>query len=103
MKEMGKWWNSKEINLVQIDERVYGLHGWNGEEYCNCFEVFGDYNLKSGVDLFTLRPIYKENADEDSITIGYEITKNQRFLSKIKQPLGYFFYVFFCFLCAVYL
>lgn len=77
MKNVGKWWNSDKINLVQIDERVFGLHGWNGEVFCNCFEVFGEYNMESSEENYILTPIYQQKEEDDFQIIDYEITKGR--------------------------
>lgn len=39
VKELGKWWNDKEIKVVEIEGKAIALHGWNGNEYLECFEV----------------------------------------------------------------
>ena len=75
MKNVGKWWNDDNINLVEIDGNVYALHGWNGEGYYDCRRVFGDYNMESSKENYILTPIYQQNEEDDFRIIDYEITK----------------------------
>ena len=38
---IGKGWNDKSIDLVKIDDKVYALYGWDGEEWADCWECVG--------------------------------------------------------------
>ena len=75
MEEVGKWWSNDNINLVEIDGNVYALYGWNGEKYCNCWAVVGEYNMESSNENYILTPIYQQKEGEDTQIIDYEITK----------------------------
>lgn len=76
MKEVGKWWSNDNIKLVEIDEKIYALYGWNGEQYCDCWQAVGEYNTESSKDNYILTPIYQKKEGDDYLIIGYDITKN---------------------------
>lgn len=70
------WCSDKDIEIVKIENRYIALFGWNGEKYCDCFEV---EEVVNGVGF----GIKKENIivkqvvsfyDSDSYdVVGYEI------------------------------
>lgn len=71
---VGKWWNDKNIELVKINEKIYALHGWNGESYFNCWEVAE--NLIDVIDEkkeYIIKPVYKEIGEDEFELIEYEI------------------------------
>ncbi|MBP1971563.1 hypothetical protein J2Z83_003714 [Virgibacillus natechei] len=70
-KNVGTWWNDKDIDLVEIDGTVYALHGWNGEKFNNCWICTGEYNMVASEEEFEIEPIYSD--DEDMDIIGYEV------------------------------
>ena len=68
MKEVGKWWNG-DINLVEIDGRVFALYGWNGYQYSYCWECVGEFKDEMGDEEYILTP----QCDQNEIVIGYDI------------------------------
>lgn len=69
---VGKWWNDKSIDLVEIDGKVYALYGWNGEEWTQCWECLGEDYMESG-EKCVIRPIWKEVAEDEWEIIAYEL------------------------------
>ena len=76
MKEAGYWWNDKSIELVEIDGSVYALYGWNGEEYGNCWKCTGEFLTEASKEEYTLKPVYKEVAEDEWEIVNYEVTRN---------------------------
>jgi hypothetical protein len=35
---VGKWWNNN-IEVVEVDDMLIAIDGWNGMEYTSCFRV----------------------------------------------------------------
>jgi len=72
-KNVGTWWNDKEIELVEIDGKVYALNGWNGEKYLDSWEVAkNDYTdiINDGI---AIKPEYKEIEEDEFEIVGYTI------------------------------
>lgn len=69
MKMIGTWWNDRNIDLVEVEGRIYALSGWNGECYLKCWECTGEYNMDASKEEYILSPIYGES---DNI-INYEV------------------------------
>lgn len=63
VKNIGTWWNSRNIDLVEVDGKVYALHGWNGEEYRDCWECLGENHMDAGEN-YCLRPIHRFEVEE---------------------------------------
>ena len=76
MKEAGYWWNDKSIELVEIDGSVYALYGWNGEEYGNCWKCTGEFLTEASKEEYTLKPVYKDVAEDEWEIVNYEVTRN---------------------------
>lgn len=74
-KNVGTWWNDRNIELVEIDGVVYALNEWNGETYLDCWECTGDDNMEVGKDGIAITPIYSEEMNEDEIydIVGYDV------------------------------
>jgi len=74
-KEAGKWWNDNSIELIEKNDKIYALYGWNGEKYYNSWQVIED-GLTASKEEYTITPIY-EQVNEDWIeVIDYEIREN---------------------------
>ena len=65
MKKMGTWWRNKNIDLVEVEGKIYALYGWNGEKYYNCWIVSGENHTEASKEKYVLTPIYKEIGDEE--------------------------------------
>lgn len=72
-KNVGRWWNDKEIELVEIDGKVYALNGWNGEKYLDSWEVAKNDYTDIINDGFTIKPEYKEVEDGEFEIVGYTV------------------------------
>lgn len=77
MKTLGTWWNSNEIEVVEIEGKAIALYGWNGEVFTDAFEVAeecnGKYYEKVDDRKYTVRPIYTLDENNDGELIGYEL------------------------------
>lgn len=71
-KTVGNWWADKEIELVEIDGKVYALNGWNGEKYIDCWEAIGEDHAEASEEKYEITPI-SEEVDGDFETVGYEV------------------------------
>lgn len=71
-KTVGTWRANKEIELVEIDGRVYALNGWNGEKYLDCWECVGEDNTEASEKKYEITPITEEVDGEYEI-VGYEV------------------------------
>ena len=67
------WWTGDNIEIVEIEGKLYALYGWNGETYNHCWECADRYTVIDEKTEYTIRPIYEENADGDFDIVGYEI------------------------------
>lgn len=70
-----KWWNDKNIEVVEIENNYIALDGWNGEKWTDCFEVadrHGDAFYEMVRDGLEVQPVYTENSDGDFEISGYE-------------------------------
>jgi hypothetical protein len=70
---VGKWWNDKSIDLVEINGRVYALYGWNGEEWAQCWECLGDDYMEASEERYTIRPIYEEVDEDEWEIVAYQV------------------------------
>lgn len=70
---VGKWWNDKSIDLVEVDGKVYALYGWNGEEWTQCWECLGDDFMEASEERYVIRPIYEEVDEEEWEIAAYEL------------------------------
>lgn len=66
-KNVGQWWNDNEIELVEIDGKVYALNGWNGEKYLDSWEVDKDDHTEVINEGIAIEPLYKEVEEEFEI------------------------------------
>ena len=75
MKNLGYWWNDKEIEIVEIEGRAIALSGWNGEKYGDCWEVkemVDGVGFDIKVDNLEVVPEY-EQIDEEYEVVGYKL------------------------------
>lgn len=72
-KEVGYWWNDKEIELVEIDDTVYALNGWDGEQYNHCWICSGENNMDASEEEYTIRPEYIEIDEDEFEIIKYNV------------------------------
>jgi len=72
----GKWWNSNEIKLIQKDNKIYALAGWDGEKYCDCWQCVGEYNIDVKGN-FTITPIYMQLGEDEFKIIDYNIVEGR--------------------------
>lgn len=75
VKTVGRWWSNKEIELVEIDGKVYALDGWNGESYLNAWECTGEGYTDASEEQYTITPIYSDEPNENDTydIISYEV------------------------------
>lgn len=57
-KEVGKWWNDNNVDLIEIDGTVYALSGWNGETYNNCWICKNEYEASK--EEYVIKPVYEK-------------------------------------------
>lgn len=72
---MVTWWNDKNIEVVNVDGKWVALYGWNGECWCDCWEVEEiKRNMAFGIvkDNITVYPKYIQIDVDDIEIVGYE-------------------------------
>lgn len=67
------WWTGDNIEIVEINNRLYALYGWNGEAYYHCWECADRYTVIDEKIEYVIKPIYEENPDGEFDIVGYEI------------------------------
>ena len=72
-KTVGTWWNDKEIELVEIDGKVYALSGWNGEKFLDSWEVDKDDNTEIVTEGLAITPQYEEIEEDEFEIVGYTV------------------------------
>lgn len=71
-KNVGKWWNDDNIDLVELDGVVYALYGWNGEIYSDCWACSDDnFHMDITKGGITIRPVY--SSEEEPQIVDYEV------------------------------
>ena len=73
MKNLGNWWNDKNIEIYEIEGRKIALNGWNSEVYNECFEVSEDLHEILEKNL-KVKPIYEQVDEDDFKVIDYEFS-----------------------------
>ena len=72
-KNVGRWWNDKEIELVEIDGKVYALNGWNGESYLKSWECTGEGLMDASEEEYSITPQYEEVENDEFEIVGYTV------------------------------
>lgn len=74
-KNVGNLWNNGDIEIWEIDGRMFVLDGWNGEVYYKCWEV-ADKDGFDAIDpdtTYTIRPIMEEIAVDEWEIVDMEL------------------------------
>lgn len=68
------WWNDSSIEIVEIDDELYALYGWNGEKWLHCWKCIDSFTADPDDSReYEVTPVYTE-ADKDEYEItGYEV------------------------------
>lgn len=61
--EIKYYWNNGDVPMVEIDERLFALHGWNGEVWLRCWECLDKWTAASE-KTFEIRPVYRFEIEE---------------------------------------
>ena len=61
--EVKNYWNNGDIPMVEIDGKVYALHGWNGETWLRCWECLDKWT-EASEKVFEIRPVHRFEAEE---------------------------------------
>ena len=56
-------WNNGEIDVVEINGRLFALHGWNGETWLRCWECLDKWTMASE-KVFEVRPVHRFEIEE---------------------------------------
>lgn len=70
---VGRWWNDRDIELVEIEGEVYALHGWNGESYMDSWKCIGEDERQASEEQYHITPIYKETGDDEFDVVSYKV------------------------------
>jgi len=74
---VGRWWNDESTELVKISGVVYGLYGWNGEQYTESWKCSGEFNNIASKEIYSIRPLFEEVGEGEFEVIGYDITETK--------------------------
>ena len=61
--EVKNYWNNGDIPMVEIDSKVYALHGWNGVTWLRCWECLDKWTPASE-KTFEVRPVHRFEVEE---------------------------------------
>ena len=63
-RHVGYWMNdANSYEIIEIENKYYVLHGWNGEKWCNCWECLTKTKMAEPDVEYTLTPIYFGDTD----------------------------------------
>ena len=68
MKYIDKWWSDQNIDLVEVNDTIYALNGWNGEKYTDCWKCIDKFTAADD-KTYTLTPVYRFERDNIDIAI----------------------------------
>lgn len=59
-KEVGSWWNSQGVSLIEKEGEVYALnpYHWNGKGYSHCWKCIGEHCMNASEEKYTIKPVY---------------------------------------------
>lgn len=77
-KAAGRWWADTSIELVEIDDVVYALSGWNGEKYLKSWACSGEGNTEPSNETYAITPEFTTRDDDTMYyeTKGFYVTKS---------------------------
>lgn len=65
-KSAGTWANDESLEIVEIDNTLYILDGWNGDKYCDCRVCIDRYTLsKEDTNKYSITPVYEEIEEDE--------------------------------------
>ena len=70
-KIIGNWWADHNIELVEINKKIYALSGWNGEKWCSCWQCSGKYNMDASQETYIIYPVYAADINGNFEIINY--------------------------------
>lgn len=70
---IGRWWENRDIELLDYNGEIFALYNWNGDSYLDCWKV--EDNLFDVVNSgeYIITPIYKEVGEDEWVIVDYEI------------------------------
>lgn len=72
-KNLGTWWNSDDIQMVEIEGAAYALYGWNGEQYLDSWKCEGIDRMDASEERYIITPIQTEVNEDEFEIIGYQV------------------------------
>ena len=73
-KVVGNLWNDNSIEIMEKDGQMFALYGWNGEAWCDCWEVADERGIDQiGTATYIVTPVYAEVAEDEFEIIDYEV------------------------------
>lgn len=57
----GANWMDTDIPIVEIDDDLYALNGWNGEKYLHCWKCIDRFTADPDDREYEVRPVYDMN------------------------------------------
>lgn len=62
---IGTWWSDNNIELAEIDGKIYALDGWNGEKYLHCWKCADRFTISEDAAEYEIKPIYNQDGSID--------------------------------------
>lgn len=77
-RNLGVWWNDRDILVMDFNGIPVALDGWDGEKYTKCFKViptpYDTYLVwnEAGEDLpYSVAPVYADTGEDVLRLVGY--------------------------------
>lgn len=71
--QVGNYWNDKKLEVISDGKRYFVLDGWNGLQYCDCWEVADEEGFEPiGTEKYSFGPVYMKKSEDEHELIGYE-------------------------------
>jgi hypothetical protein len=62
----GTWANDESLEIVEIDNVLYILNGWNGDKYYACRVCVNRYTLsEEDTNKYIITPVYEEIGEDE--------------------------------------
>lgn len=70
---VGTWMNYGENEIIKLeDDRLFALHGWNGEKWLNCWQVEDKFTATND-EKIEITPVYQLNDNDEDEIFAYII------------------------------
>lgn len=83
----GNYYNDKDLEVISDGKRYFVLDGWNGLQYCDCWEVADEEGFDPiGTEKYSFGPVYLKKDENEYELIGYEENEESHIISSDEHP-----------------